>query len=122
MQAKKVEFTHVAVARPFEFTNDERCLLVEALNRAATRQESESRFNPRNASPHDLKAARMRKLAARIAKGGVVAALFVFALLPIKPAVAYECTYVNGQEICSGDGHQIRCSYINGRKICGRDY
>jgi hypothetical protein len=37
-------------------------LLSEALLRAASRHESEARFNPRNARPHDDKARAMRKL------------------------------------------------------------
>ena len=95
MLAVKTQFTHVAAPRPFEFTNEERCLLVEALNRAATRQESESRFNPRSAGPHDLKASRMRKLAARIAKGGVVTALLIAAAL-------YQPTPASAGNRCCG--------------------
>ena len=37
-------------------------LLIEALERAASRLESYARFNPRNARTHDDKAAAMRKL------------------------------------------------------------
>jgi len=49
-----------------ELTADEIELLLEALNRAASRHESYSRFNPRAAGPHDKKAAAMRKLRQRL--------------------------------------------------------
>ena len=110
MQAKKLEFTHVAVARPFEFTNDERCLLVEALNRAATRQESEARFKPQVAGPHDLKAARMCKLAARIAKGGVLAALIALGILAAQPASAGCVAYQVCQTCYRPDGTSYTCN------------
>jgi hypothetical protein len=51
---------------PFEFTHNEIDLLVEALGRAASRHESESRYNPRTAAPHDKKALAMRKLKGRL--------------------------------------------------------
>lgn len=45
-----------------QFSSWELELLIEALSKAASRHESESRFNPRSAAPHDRKAAAMRKL------------------------------------------------------------
>jgi hypothetical protein len=42
-------------------------LITEALGRAASRHESEARFNPRNAGTHDRKAAHMRELRVRLA-------------------------------------------------------
>jgi hypothetical protein len=50
------------------FTIGELDLLIEALAARAARHESESRFNPRAAKPHDDKAAAMRKLRARLVK------------------------------------------------------
>jgi hypothetical protein len=50
----------------FTFTIAELNLLIEALSRAASRHESEARFNPKNARPHDDKAAAMRKLRHRL--------------------------------------------------------
>lgn len=41
-------------------------LVMEALARAAKRQESEARFDPRNAKGHEEKAERMRKLALKL--------------------------------------------------------
>ena len=41
-------------------------LIAEALNRAAIRQESEARYNPRVAGPHLTKAQAMRKLIVKI--------------------------------------------------------
>ena len=41
-------------------------LIAEALNRAAIRQESEARYNPRVAGPHITKAQAMRKLIVKI--------------------------------------------------------
>jgi hypothetical protein len=48
------------------FTSKELELLIEALQRSAGRHESEARFNPRNARPHEDKAAGMRKLRERL--------------------------------------------------------
>ena len=48
------------------FSFDELELMIEALGRAASRHESEARFNPRNAQPHDDKAIAMRKLRVRL--------------------------------------------------------
>jgi hypothetical protein len=48
------------------FTITELELLLEALERAASRHESMARFNPRSARPHDDKAAAMRKLRNRL--------------------------------------------------------
>jgi hypothetical protein len=68
------------------FTNEEAGLLVEALRHRAARHESESRYKPQSAKPHDLKAMKMRKLAARIAEqfgvgATVAAALFAVAIV-----------------------------------------
>jgi hypothetical protein len=43
-------------------TTEEMNLITEALGRAASRHESEARFNPRNAAVHEKKAAKMRRL------------------------------------------------------------
>jgi len=43
-------------------------LLIEALQMAASRHESYSRFNPRNAASHDRKAAAMHELRAALVK------------------------------------------------------
>ena len=48
------------------FTIGERALLIEALRKSASRHESEARYNPQSARPHDLKAEAMRKLAKRL--------------------------------------------------------
>jgi len=51
-----------------QFTIYQLELLLEALERAASRHESMSRFNPRAAKPHDDKAAAMRKLRTQLLK------------------------------------------------------
>jgi hypothetical protein len=51
-----------------DFTAHEMTLLIEALEYRASRHESEARFNPRSARPHDDKAAAMRKLRNKILK------------------------------------------------------
>lgn len=51
-----------------DFTIAEIGLLIEALERAASRHESEARFNPKAAKPHDEKAAAMRKLRTKLLK------------------------------------------------------
>jgi hypothetical protein len=51
-----------------ELSAAERALLIEALERAASRHESMARFNPRNTRPHDSIAAAMRKLRNRLLK------------------------------------------------------
>ena len=43
-------------------------LLVEAVNKAASRHESEARFSPHRAMPHDRKAEAMRALCAKLLK------------------------------------------------------
>jgi hypothetical protein len=48
------------------FSSEEVQLLIEALARAASRHESQARWNPRGAKPHDDKAAKMRKLRTRL--------------------------------------------------------
>ena len=45
-----------------ELSEQEIDLLTEALTKAASRHESESRYKPRAAAPHDKKAAAMRRL------------------------------------------------------------
>lgn len=49
-----------------QLTSAEVTLLCEALRRSAKRQESEARYDPRNAKPHEQKAAGMRRLAEMI--------------------------------------------------------
>lgn len=49
-----------------ELSSSEMIVVIEALKRAATRQESEARYDPRNAGPHEKKARDMRRLALRI--------------------------------------------------------
>jgi hypothetical protein len=49
-------------------------LLIEALKMAASRHESQARFSPENAAPHDRKAAAMRKLREKLMKTDVEAA------------------------------------------------
>lgn len=49
-----------------DFTLGEAIVLIDALKRTAVRQESESRFDPRNAGPHDKKAKACRALALKI--------------------------------------------------------
>jgi|SRR5262245_40574253 len=78
-----------------DFSKTELELIVEALNRAAGRHESEARFNPRSAKPHDLKARSMRALATRISKLALVAATLALLLLPIKPASADTNTHAS---------------------------
>lgn len=51
-----------------ELSDAEINLLIEALRSRASRHESMSRANPRSAKPHDLAAAAMHKLRARLAK------------------------------------------------------
>ena len=48
------------------FTLKELDLLVDALRRAAARQESQARYNPRAAKRHDTKAEKFRKLITKI--------------------------------------------------------
>jgi hypothetical protein len=48
------------------FTVTELELLIEALEKTASRHESEARYNPRNARPHDDKAVAMRELRNRL--------------------------------------------------------
>ena len=55
-------------------TTNELLLLIEALATAASRHESQSRFNPKAAGPHDRKAEAMRKLRAKLMKTKVEAA------------------------------------------------
>jgi hypothetical protein len=55
-------------------TTNELLLLIEALTMAASRHESQSRFNPRNAAPHDRKAIAMRKLVQKLKATRVEAA------------------------------------------------
>jgi hypothetical protein len=52
--------------RSMTFTISEFELLIEALERSASRLESYGRFHPQRAGPHDRKAAAMRKLRARL--------------------------------------------------------
>jgi hypothetical protein len=54
-----------------DLTDKEIDLLVEALMRAASRHESEARFNPRNAKVHDDKAIAMRKLRSKLLRAKV---------------------------------------------------
>lgn len=49
-------------------TMNELLLLIEALTMAASRHESQSRFNPRGAKPHEDKAAAMRRLKLKLMK------------------------------------------------------
>lgn len=49
-----------------DLTADDMTLLIEALERSASRHEAEARFNPRSAKPHDDKALAMRKLRNRL--------------------------------------------------------
>jgi hypothetical protein len=51
-----------------EISVDELLLLIEALAMAASRHESEARYRPHIAAPHDRKAERMRKLRAKLSK------------------------------------------------------
>ena len=57
-----------------QITTYEQLLIVEALKMAASRHESQSRFNPQAAAPHDKKAAAMRKLREKLMKTKVEAA------------------------------------------------
>ena len=56
------------------FTVGELELLIEALERAASRHESEARYNPGNARAHDVKAEAMRKLRDRLKRNKIEAA------------------------------------------------
>lgn len=49
-------------------TTNELLLLIEALTMAVSRHESQSRFNPPAAAPHDRKAEAMRKLKDKLMK------------------------------------------------------
>lgn len=49
-----------------EFSHRELLTFVDALKRAARRQESEAQADPRNAGPHEQKASEMRRLALKI--------------------------------------------------------
>ena len=49
-----------------QLTNDELCLLIEALTKAASRHTSEAKFYPARKRIHNKKAEAMRSLASRL--------------------------------------------------------
>jgi hypothetical protein len=71
----------------YTFTPEELELVTEALLKSAKRHESESRFNPRNAAPHDKKASGMLRLRLKLLKYAAAAAALL-ALAVVAPAFA----------------------------------
>jgi hypothetical protein len=90
----------------YTFTPEELALVNEALIRAATRHESESRFNPRVAKPHDDKARKMRALNTKLLKyAAASAAVLLLAVAMLAPASAGQrCQWEGRTWVCCNSG------------------
>lgn len=97
-----------------ELSKPEIDLLVEALRKAASRHESEARYNPPAAKPHDVKAKGMNALRVRLTKAITqalaVAAVTLIIATTIAPAFAGQmCTRTsNGWYCCQSNGWGCR--------------
>ena len=92
-----------------EFTEYDWELIAEALTKAASRHESEARFNPTSDSTatHEEKAADMRKLRSRILKSAL-ATVWALALFAAVATATYSAHA--GQQCCAqGNNGTWRC-------------
>jgi hypothetical protein len=93
-----------------DFTKDELKLLIEALERTATRQESEAQYDPKNARPHEVKAYAMRRLVVRLLPKVAAATALVLFLIASVPVSAWAGQYC--ETMCSrnsiGSGQTCR--------------